>query len=522
MGVETSISAGAPEQSSPGIPGPAEALDDGGRASVPPPSALSRRVADSAVSLVVRRIAVLLTVGVSALVLARLLEPAAYGVLQSAMAVWAIMLVVADLGFSLALGRELALPRADRRAVLRTAYQVQGAWALATSAALAVAGLVAGPTTDQGAVLLVLAPSVAATAFAAGRCYYLATYQTRRLVVIDVTVNVAQVLLVVGAAAVDAGLVVIAAATSLCTTVNAVTVGIAAWRSAARETRADREAAMGRRRLFRHVAPLGVTGILSKAYLSADLALMGSFVAPVALGNYAGAVKIVNLLNTVPGLVMSAALPGLSASREDRGEMLLLARRLVHWCCVTAVPAFVALAVFSGPVVRLVLGEGYRQAPALVCVLALAGLVAVASQVFGTVLVATATVRPMMLQNAVALVVNVAGVLILVPHHGVVVAAWFTVVTELVVCGGSLWTLRRILPVRAIVSGAGRVLLPTLGGAAVGLVLRDLDWVGLAAAGLTFTALVLRLRVWPQELRPRRRASAPVAGPATSEPPARP
>ena len=52
-------------------------------------------------------------------------------------------------------------------------------------------------------------------------------------------------------------------------------------------------------------------------------------------------------------------------------------------------------------------------------------------------------VRSILYQNLVAVTVNVAGNLLLIPHFGAWACAALTLLTECVVCAGSLWSLSR-------------------------------------------------------------------------------
>jgi O-antigen/teichoic acid export membrane protein len=466
---------------------------------------MSTKVAGSAVVLILRRGVMLATAGVSTIVVARVLDPTGFGQLQGALAIWAILLTVTDLGFSLTLSRELALKGAPRQAMLRTTFQVQGMWAVGVALAFAAVGFALGSGT-RGALYLVLAPSVAATALAAGRVYYMAAFQTKRLVAMDTIVNVGQLVTVLAVALLGGGSVAIAAAMSAGAAANAVWVGLAA-QSHARKHGQDEPISkrVTRRGLFWRVLPLGVMGVMSKAYLTIDLALLSWLIASSRhLGDYAGAVKIINLLNTFPGLIMGAALPGLAAVRHDPVQFQQLANRLAHWLVAGILPLFLGVAIFASTAGTLILGGDYTGAAPLITILAASGVVAVASQLFGSTLVAAGVIRPMVVQNALALTVNIVGNVLLVPRYGVAAAAWMTVLTEVIVCAGSFYTLRTIMPMRTLARGSVRAAAPAVVAAVVGLGLSNWPIIGVPAAVLTFAALVIALKSWPAELAPSR------------------
>jgi O-antigen/teichoic acid export membrane protein len=133
-------------------------------------------------------------------------------------------------------------------------------------------------------------------------------------------------------------------------------------------------------------------------------------------------------------------------------------------------------------------------------ILALAGAIALLTNVLGMVLIARATVRPLLIGCTLAMMLNVGGNLLLVPRYGVAAAAWLTVVTELVVAAVELWILRGSLAPATALSASWRPALAVAGFVATGLTLGAWPLLGIPSAATVFVLLVLALRAWPSEL----------------------
>ncbi|HET6482249.1 MAG TPA: polysaccharide biosynthesis C-terminal domain-containing protein [Actinoplanes sp.] len=470
---------------------------------------LTRDVAASGLALLVRRMSVLAATAASTAVIARAVTTADYGVLQSSLAAWTIALSVCEFGFGAVLSREIARNPAESDRLLRTGADLQGALGVLVAGAFAIGGVAVGAGTAQGRMLLVLAPSLAVAGFAGGRSYFLATFRTRTLVRIDVLVAVVQLAAVAAAAVGTRSVVAIAAVSSAAVVVNTVWVGLAARRETGRSPRHR----AGWPAFLRQVVPLGFGSVVSRVYVSADLVVLAALASDVEVARYAGAAKIYAFLNTMTALVVAAALPGLATLADDRDAVLRLTRRILSWVAATVLPAFVLCAVFAPTACELVLGARFRPAAPLLVILAAAGIVAMLSQILGVLLTALGVVKPMLYQNLAGAVVNVAANVVLIPQFGARACALITLLTEVLVCAGSLWTLSRRLdiggPLRAVVRPA----LATAAAAATGLQLADRPAAGIPLAVAVLVAGFRLLGCWPEEfplrrvLRPRIRST---------------
>jgi O-antigen/teichoic acid export membrane protein len=474
-------------------------------AATPAGPGLARRIAGSASILVARRALVQLMTAVSTAVLARVLSGAEFGVLASAMALFYLALAASDFGFGFVLARDLAVS-ADRGGLLRAALRVQLAWSSVLAVcmiALALSGLAASSAAKP--VIIVLAFGVVAAGLSGGRQVFLVDYRAGLLTVVDLATNALMVAGTIAAAVLGAGPTGVAVAAAAGASLNSLVILVLALRlvGPARARVAGAGVAF-----LRRAVPFGLVSFMTSVYFTIDLALLGWLVAGQQLGNYAAATKVLSLLVVVPGLLMNAALPGLSGAVGDRVRLTALAARLAHWMAATGLPLCVAAGVFAPQLIRLVFGDRYDGAIPLTRILVIAAGLALASNIVGNILGACGVVRPLLIQNAVAVVFNVGGNLLLVPREGVTASAWLTVATEVFVLTSAIVVLRGRIDLLAPLRAALRPSLAVAAAAIAGLALSSYPLVSLLAGTAAFVVAIVVLRAWPSELLPHRSGRA--------------
>jgi O-antigen/teichoic acid export membrane protein len=459
-------------------------------------TAVADRMAESAVLLAARRVLLTAASALAAAVVARLLGPARYGPFVSALTLYTFASAIVDFGFSLYLSREMARQEQLRPRLLAATIQVQVAWSAVTTLAMVVLAVAIGGS--RGTVLLVIAPAVLVSGLGAFRQIFYVTYRIGELTRIDVPVNLAQSAAMVAVAVLGLGVAAVAATFTLGTIVNTLWVAARGVRLIP-PARADRQM---RRDLIGSSAGMGMSSLMATVYFGLDVVVLGWLVGPAALGQYGAGVKILSLLVSVPGLVMSAVLPGLSVEADEPSAFGALAARVWHWLLVAGLPAVVGVAVFAGPVVSVVFGPAYRGAVVPLRVLSLAAGLALASNLTGILMMSRRLVRPQLTQNTVAIVLNFAGNLALVPRYGIVAAAWLTVLSEAVVVGGGLISLRGTIDLRGVLGVTVRPAGVLLGAAAVAEALLVISTpLAVVAYLVAVGAGLVGLHAWPAELR---------------------
>ncbi len=254
------------------------------------------------------------------------------------------------------------------------------------------------------------------------------------------------------------------------------------------------------RGFLRAALPLGLASFLSSVYFTVDLVLLGWLVSRPALGEYAAAVKVLNLLVQIPGFVMNAVLPGLSRLRDDREALSELAARVWHWLMTLGLPACVAGAVFAPTIINVAFGGRYAGAVPMFQVLSAAAALALVSNVLGVLLNSVGIARAQVLQNSVAMVFNVVGNILLAPRFGPIASAWLTVATELIVDVGSILALRGRVDPRRAFAVSTKPLLACAVLAAIGVALGATPELAIPVALAAFVLVLVLLGGWPAEL----------------------
>lgn len=446
----------------------------------------------------VGRMGLMMALGaIGTLAITRLLGPTHYGGYASAIATAAILGAAADFGFSMMLSRDAAGSAALHRSMLRAAYEVAIAWSAVLTVVLVALAISAGLSTDRGAVLLVLAPSMLFNGLNPARVFLIITQRTRQLLLIDVSSLIVQLTVGISVAAAGLGPIAVGITVSAGSIANNIIVSIVA----ARTLPPGGGEPFSRRTLVRRSAPLGLSSILVQVYLTIDVALLGWLVTGPRLGEYAAASRLVLVLAGVAGAVMSGALPTLATKAGHREELEDLARRICHWLVVGPLPLFVALMLFAGPIVTLALGSRYAHAAPLLRILAIAGCIGVFSNLVGNLMIVFHKNTAMLIQNVVAIAVNVTGNLLLVPIIGVVAAAWMTVATEAVVCIGAMIAVRGEVDLTRILSIGVRPAIAVAAASAVALALLQTPLLAAPVSALTFLLLLKLMGAWPAEFR---------------------
>jgi O-antigen/teichoic acid export membrane protein len=457
---------------------------------------LGGRIVGSAVALMGRRVTIMVLSAIATASVARIVSPSGYGRLSAGIATWTLVLAASDFGFDLALGRDLAIHPTRSRALLRASYRVKAVWSAALALGLATLGLIEGIGTTHGAILVAFAPSVLLSALSPARSLFTARYLVPETVKIDLVVTAFQVIAMVGAAR-EWGPTGTAIAISAFVSLNYAAIAVRAERHA--EGDASEEGV--HREVMGAVIPLGIVGFMSKVYLTVDIVLLGWLVSSAPLGRYAAASKLLSVVFQIPGLIVAAGLPGFAALASRRDDLEALLARVWHLLAATMLPATAASAIFAKSIVSVALGHEYAESANLFRILLCAALIGTASNVLGTLLVVRKTVRPLIVQNTLAIALNVIGNLVLVPTYGVHAAAWLTVATELLVCTGSYLALRHDVALGSCVAVSIRPLVAIGAASIVALVLLWSPAVALVASALTFLVAMALLGGWPDEIR---------------------
>lgn len=201
-------------------------------------------------------------------------------------------------------------------------------------------------------------------------------------------------------------------------------------------------------------APRGVAAGLEIALVWADVLIVGALLGPAAAGIYAVVSRCAQAGLLVENAMRMAVSPRISAAiaTGDLPQARALHLTATRSMLLLAWPGYLTLALFA-PVVLDLFGSGFRDGTPALAVLCGAMLLWTGAGMVQTVLLMGGRSHWQLGNKALALAVNIAGNLALVPVWGITGAALVWAVTIAVDVGLASWQVHRLMAVRVSTRG---------------------------------------------------------------------
>jgi O-antigen/teichoic acid export membrane protein len=380
------------------------------------------------------------------IVAARTLVADAFGVMALAMATGWLLGVATDAGLSMHLAREAARRRGHDRQLLIEVLRLRAglAYVAATMIAFFTPQIVP-PHWKMQFVLVVLAQLTAAIVETVAHYFrgversdvesaIHASYRLTTLVLAMIVLLWWPRLDYLGAA-------------MLTPAVIALLVSLAiAWRNTNGDQGGIRDEGLGIRhqdslltplRFLRDVLPLGAAVLVSALYFRIDVYFIERWQGLEAVGGYNAVFRLIEATRLLPAAVMAVMFPMLVQATDTRlvqkiGGVLAIAGMAVAIVCVLG----------SSRIVPLIYGQPYLYTAPTFAILALAVPLFFLNYALTHQVIGWDGQRSYLLIASLALVANVAANVVLVPSRGMAGAAIATLLTEVVVTVGCIYTLR--------------------------------------------------------------------------------
>jgi O-antigen/teichoic acid export membrane protein len=301
----------------------------------------------------------------------------------------------------------------------------------------------------------------------------------------------------------DGGLVAIAAAFLVVSTISNVAYIVVALRASPVRFRGSRSLWPA---LVRQGLPVGIGGLLTLGYGYIDQVIVFEVAGVRDAGLYGAVYRIYERIQFLPAAIMTTLFPLFVAARDtDPERVRRLFRTTVDYLMLTSLPALAITLAGAEPITRLLFGEDFVDAaPALPLLMATFVVVSL-GYLTGYLIVAYDLQRRFLAIAIGALAFNVATNLALVPTYGFMAAAWLTLATEIIVMSLSMWI---VCGRMGIVPGGDHLGRIVVASAATWLGAWGLNQAGaptlvwVAAGGALYAALVVALgAVRLEELR---------------------
>jgi O-antigen/teichoic acid export membrane protein len=255
------------------------------------------------------------------------------------------------------------------------------------------------------------------------------------------------------------------------------------------------------RGLLADLLPYALATAVGVVYFRVAVVLLSYVGSEVETGIYSAAFRIVEVLVTVPFIVISAAFPILARAARDDAERLRYAlQRLFEASAICGAGLALVIALGAPFAVAVIAGQGFEEAVVVLQVLGVALLTSFLATAGNFALLSLRAHRALVVNGGIAAVVVIVGVLALTPPLGATGAALATVAGEAAMVVANVVTLARhhrsLLPSPRVLP---RVALAAAVGSAAALV-PVAAVVQSALGGLLFVAAVVVLRAVPVEL----------------------
>ncbi len=452
-----------------------------------------RRVTSATLLGLAGRGAVLLLGLVSIAITTRYLGPDRYGRFALALSFVQLFGVLADAGLTTIIVRELARKPERAASVLGSALALRSGLAVAAAGAAALAALLMPyPPDVRVAVLIAGIPLVLGLLNSAFVAVLQSDLRAGRIAIADVAGRAAAVAAVALVAALDLGFYAVVGAAGVGAAVTLALTSLLARSWLPERPRADR-ATM--RELLVAAAPLGVALALNEAYFRAD-ALIISLSRPFEeLGLYALAWRVGELTATLPAAFLVAVFPLLARFVAASDPRMPAALRTAADVLMSAgVALAVGGALVAPELARALGGEGFEGAATPLRILLAAAAIGFVNGLYGHALIAADRQLAALWLNVVALVLNVALNIALVPAYGIEAAAWTALGCELVLLAGSGWLVWRHLGYLPSFVALARAVPAALAMAAVVWPLREQPlWLSVPAGAVVYVGVLALL-----------------------------
>jgi O-antigen/teichoic acid export membrane protein len=435
---------------------------------------------------------------VTMVVLTRHLGVGGFGVVVAATMYVSLFSVLVDLGTGTILVRALATSPRSAGPLLGKALGLRIALAIAAgivAAALLPAVYGAGADGRMRLAVLIVLPTIVFGSIASTLSAPLqAGLRMRRIAVVDIAVQLTATTSILALAHANRGLYAFLTVGVVAAGLNAALVALACRGAGLAAPQIDLDAW---RRLLVEALPLGVALVLNTIYFRIDAILLSVLRGPEDTGIYGAAFRFLEVSTSFTNLLVLSLFPLLAAASHghDVARVRELAQRGLDLLVLAGVPLVVGTIMVAPSLIRLAAGEAFTASVSPLRIVIVAAALMPVNSLFGYLLIAMRHERDALWLNIVALVMNVALNVALIPRYGVIAAAWIGTASEVVILVGVLVLVRRYagfaptvrVPLRAIAAGA--VMVPVM----LAVESRPAVAIAVGAAGYVLALYILRV-----------------------------
>lgn len=242
--------------------------------------------------------------------------------------------------------------------------------------------------------------------------------------------------------------------------------------------------------------PFALAALCSRGYNYLDVLFMTKLAGEEATGWYSAANKIYNALLFVPGALATALYPAMAASSENPDNLRRIFSQAVWYLFLITMPLMIWLSVMGSSLMQLLYGQEFLPTGQALQIMAPIFFFAWMGFVYNALLNATRHQTAATFNMAVALTVNIAVNLWLIPRWSFVGAAVAVVCSQVALFGlGTLWVRRLGMRLSRVEwQRIGKISLAGVLQFFVIWLLRDQLILGITISGFVFLAVIFGLK----------------------------
>jgi O-antigen/teichoic acid export membrane protein len=465
-----------------------------------------RRIFSNAVALGAAQAVTMVTGVITAVILARVLGPASYGVIGFGVAVISYFGLAVNMGMDIHAVREIAKTPSQGLSIVKLVMSVRVILALIFVMIVFIGSHYFGFSEQVRTVLQIQCLGLFGAALTLD-FYYQAEQRMRVAALRQAGAAVVGVIAVVLWVR-DAGDIYFAAGVPIAVHILSALILCGFFLKTLR-LMSDGQTRVARSSFIKRSLPLVLIGILSTIYINLDIVILGFLVDEADVGFYVAATRVLAVAVIMPYLLSSVFFPALSKAFGDQKAEADVAESFARMLGFLG-GAIGGVGMILAPTLMLILfGQAYSGASLALGILMVHVIFVHFTITYGTPIVAWQCDKVYTLILVIGAVLNIVLNFVLIPEYGIEGAAWATLITQMTVWLGVMILARKAFNLRHLniqLRALGVTLVSALPVYLLWQSEADLDWTTslMAAVGYLVSYVLLSQLVGVIDLRKAR------------------
>ena len=187
------------------------------------------------------------------------------------------------------------------------------------------------------------------------------------------------------------------------------------------------------KKIFLNSMPMALTIVFTMIYFRIDVVMLSLFkVNNSHIGFYSASVKLIEVLNIVPAIIVGGLFPIMSSySEKFKSEFESLFKRTYQLLLVLIIPIVIITTLFSSEIINIIYGSSYTSSVTVLSILIWTSLFIFPNFLMTNIVIITNNQKLNIVYSLTCLALNVILNLFLIPSYGIIGAGIATVATDL-------------------------------------------------------------------------------------------